>query len=90
VRLIFRKLNPTSSERLYAPGGFTGHPHFLNASSNGPVWLPGGGFGAEASWPNLALLTIWAIGFSLWLRGLKYPNPAAVRFLPCLGTMKGE
>jgi uncharacterized protein len=59
-------------------GGFAGHPHFLNASFHGPLWLTGGAFGAEAGWPNLALLTIWAIGFSLWLHGVKYPNPAAI------------
>jgi len=51
----------------------------MNSSLHGPVWLTGGTFGPEGSWPNVILLTIWAIGFSLWLRGVKYPDPAAVR-----------
>ncbi len=58
--------------------GFAGHPHFLNASFHGPVWLTGGVFGQEASVPNLVLLAIWGLGFALWLRGVKYPNPAAI------------
>jgi uncharacterized protein len=58
--------------------GFHGRPHFLNASFHGPDWLTGGTFGQEASWPSLALLAIWGIGFSLWLKGVKYPNPAAI------------
>jgi hypothetical protein len=58
--------------------GFMGHPHFLNASLHGPVWLTGGVFGQEASVPSLALLTIWGLGFALWLRGVKYPNSSAV------------
>lgn len=59
-------------------GGFVGHPHFLNASLHGPTLLTGGTFGPEGSLPNLVLLTVWGIGFSLWLRGVRYPNPAAV------------
>lgn len=58
--------------------GQTAQGHFLNASFHGPVGLTGGTFGPEASWPNLVLLAIWWIGFSLWLRGTKYPNPAAI------------
>lgn len=58
--------------------GLLGRPHLLNASFHGPQWLTGGTFGPEASWPNLALLAIWGLGFALWLRGVKYPNPAAV------------
>lgn len=53
--------------------------HFLSASFRGPAWLTGGAFGPEASWLNLALIAIWAIGFSLWLHGVKYPNPAALQ-----------
>lgn len=63
--------------------GFTAHPHLLNTQFHGPDWLTGGAFGPEASWPNLALLTIWAIGFSLWLHGVRYPNPAALHSTSC-------
>jgi membrane protease YdiL (CAAX protease family) len=58
--------------------GFPGHPHFLHASFHGADWLTGGTFGPEASLPSLALLAIWGIGFSFWLKGVKYPNPAAI------------
>lgn len=58
--------------------GFIGRPHFLNPSFHGPDWLTGGTFGQDGTWPSLALLAIWGIGFSLWLRRVKYPNPAAI------------
>jgi hypothetical protein len=58
--------------------GQSAHGHFLNASFHGPVWLTGGTFGPEASWLNIALLVIWGLIFSAWLRGAKYPNPAAI------------
>jgi hypothetical protein len=58
--------------------GQSAHGHFLNASFHGPAWLTGGTFGPEASWPNLALLVIWGLILSIWLRGVKYPNPAAI------------
>jgi membrane protease YdiL (CAAX protease family) len=58
--------------------GQSAQGHFLSASFHGPVWLTGGVFGPEASWLNLAVIAIWAIGFSLWLTGVKYPNPAAL------------
>ena len=57
--------------------GLVGHGHLLGATFHGPVWLTGGTFGPEASWPNIALLVIWCVIFSAWLRGVKYPNPAA-------------
>jgi hypothetical protein len=53
--------------------------HFLNANFHGPVWLTGGAFGPEASWLNMVAMALWAIGFSFWLRGVKYPNPDAIR-----------
>jgi len=59
--------------------GLSGQGHFLNANLHGPVWLTGGAFGPEASVPNLVLLGLWAICFPLWLRTVKYPDPAAVR-----------
>jgi uncharacterized protein len=57
--------------------GFPGKGHLLNSSFHGPTWLTGGEFGMEASLPSLALLIIWGIIFSIWLRGVKYPNAAA-------------
>lgn len=58
--------------------GFVGRPHFLNPSFHGPEWLTGGTFGQDGTWPSLMILTIWAIGFSLWLPAVKYPNPAVI------------
>jgi membrane protease YdiL (CAAX protease family) len=58
--------------------GQVAHGHLLNASFHGPAWLTGGAFGPEASWLNIALLVIWWFIFSAWLRGVKYPNPAAI------------
>ena len=59
--------------------GETVQGHLLSSSIHGPVWLTGGAFGPEASWLNIALLVIWWCSFSIWLRGAKYPNPAAIR-----------
>ncbi len=58
--------------------GFPGQGHLLNASFHGSTWLTGGTFGPEASAPSIVLLVVWGIVFSAWLRGVKYPNPAAV------------
>jgi membrane protease YdiL (CAAX protease family) len=58
--------------------GYPGLGHLFNSTFHGPVTLTGGTFGPEGSWPNIVLLVIWGIGFSVWLRGVKYPNPAAV------------
>jgi hypothetical protein len=41
--------------------------------------LTGGGFGPEASIFTLVLLAIWGVIFSVWLRGVRYPNPAAIQ-----------
>jgi hypothetical protein len=57
--------------------GQSAHGHFLQASFHGSLWLTGGGFGPEASWLNLLLIGIWAVGFSLWLKGVKYPPEAS-------------
>jgi hypothetical protein len=54
--------------------GLPGQEYLLNASFHGPTWLTGGAFGPEASWPSLALLIIWGIFFSIWLREVKYPR----------------
>jgi len=58
--------------------GFPGSGHLLNGSMHGSIWLTGGEFGIEAGVPNLILLSLWGVLFFLWLRGVKYPNPAAV------------
>jgi hypothetical protein len=58
--------------------GFPAQGHLLNSRFHGPEWLTGGAFGPEASWPSLALLVIWGILFSVWLRGVKYPKPTVV------------
>ncbi len=58
--------------------GQSAHGHLLNATFHGAAWLTGGAFGPEASWANIALLVIWWFVFSAWLRGVKYPNPAAI------------
>jgi hypothetical protein len=59
--------------------GFPGQGHLLNSNFHGPTWLTGGTFGPEASWPSITLLVVWGILFSVGLRGVKYPNLAAVR-----------
>ncbi|MGO8793741.1 MAG: lysostaphin resistance A-like protein [Candidatus Sulfotelmatobacter sp.] len=60
-------------------GGQMEKHHLFNTQLHGPTWLTGGTYGPEASWPNLVLLITWGIFFSLWLHGVKYPNPAAVQ-----------
>ncbi|MGA7315350.1 MAG: type II CAAX endopeptidase family protein [Silvibacterium sp.] len=59
--------------------GFPANGHLFNASFYGNSLLTGGGFGPEASIFTLVLLAIWGVIFSVWLRGVKYPNPAAVQ-----------
>lgn len=58
--------------------GFPASAHLFHAGFHGNPLLTGGGFGAEASIFNLVLLAMWGVIFSVWLRGVKYPNPAAV------------
>ncbi len=58
--------------------GFPANGHLFSASFPGNPLLTGGGFGPEASIFTLVLLAIWGVIFSVWLRGVKYPNPAAV------------
>jgi membrane protease YdiL (CAAX protease family) len=58
-------------------GGQMGQSLLLNAEFRGPAWLTGGPYGPEGGWPNFALIVVWAILFSAWLRGVKYPGPAA-------------
>jgi membrane protease YdiL (CAAX protease family) len=60
--------------------GNVGQGHLLNASFHGPVWLTGGTFGPEASWPNIALMVIWLVLFSFWLHGIRYPRPGGANY----------
>jgi uncharacterized protein len=59
--------------------GYRANGHLLTASFHGNAWLTGGGFGPEASIFTLVLMGIWFAIFSFWLRGVRYPNPAAVQ-----------
>lgn len=52
--------------------------HLFNARFSGPAWLTGGAVGPEGSWLCVALLVILWVIFALWLREVKYPDPAAV------------
>jgi uncharacterized protein len=58
--------------------GYPANGHLFAASFHGSAWLTGGGFGPEASIFTIILLAIWGVIFSVWLRGVKYPNPAAL------------
>jgi uncharacterized protein len=57
--------------------GQMGNWHLFQGSFHGPAWLTGMPFGVEAGWPNVALLLIWWILFSRWLREVKYPKSGA-------------
>lgn len=58
---------------LIAPG------HLFNSKlAPQPVWLTGGSVGPEGSWLCLALLVLLWIVFAVWLRDVKYPDPAAI------------
>jgi len=59
--------------------------HLLNSSSSGQAWLSGGTAGPEASvLCTLLILILWLI-FALWLRNVKYPQPASSR-IPTAGN----
>jgi membrane protease YdiL (CAAX protease family) len=62
--------------------GYPANGHLLTAGFHGNPLLTGGGFGPEASIFTLLLLAIWGVIFSVWLRGVRYPNPAAVQQQP--------
>jgi membrane protease YdiL (CAAX protease family) len=62
--------------------GYRANGHLLTASFHGNPLLTGGGFGPEASIFTLVLLAIWGVVFSVWLRGVRYPNPATVQQQP--------
>jgi len=58
--------------------GFPAVGHLFEGHVHGSVLLTGGAFGPEASIFNLVMLAAWGLIFSVWLRGVRYPNPAAV------------
>lgn len=62
--------------------GYRANGHLFGASFHGNPLLTGGGFGPEASIFSLVLLAIWGVIFSVWLHGVRYPNPAAVKQQP--------
>lgn len=62
--------------------GYRANGHLFGASFHGNPLLTGGGFGPEASIFTLILLAIWGVIFSVWLHGVRYPNPAAVQQQP--------
>ncbi len=63
---------------LVPSSGQVAQGHLLNANLHGSAWLTSGTFGPEASVIELIVLAIWWFGFSAWLHGVKYPNPAAI------------
>jgi uncharacterized protein len=59
--------------------GYRADGHLLNASFRGNPLLSGGAFGPEASIFSLLMLASWVVIFSVWFRGVRYPNPDAIR-----------
>jgi hypothetical protein len=55
---------------------------FLIAKLSGSDWLIGGSAGPEGSYLCVAILALVAIGFGLWQRDVKYPDPASFRATP--------
>lgn len=62
--------------------GYRANGHLFTADFHGNPWLTGGGFGPEASIFTLVLMAIWGVILTVWLRGVRYPNPAAVQRQP--------
>jgi membrane protease YdiL (CAAX protease family) len=52
---------------------------FLTANLEGPTWLSGGSAGPEGSYLCVAIIVLATIGFGLWQREKKFPDPAALR-----------
>jgi uncharacterized protein len=59
--------------------GYRANGHLFAAGFHGNSLLTGGGFGPEASIFTLVLMAIWGVIFSVWLRGVRYPSPVALR-----------
>jgi uncharacterized protein len=53
--------------------------HLFNASFTGPAWLTGGTVGPEGSWLCVALLVVLFVVFAVCLRGVRYPDPEALK-----------
>jgi uncharacterized protein len=66
--------------------GLVTQGHLFSAKFSGPAWLSGGTVGPEGSWLCVVLFVILWVIFSLWLRGVKYPNPDAVGRRPAIGA----
>jgi uncharacterized protein len=62
--------------------GYRANGRLFTAGFHGNSLLTGGGFGPEASIFTLVLLALWGVIFSVWLRGVRYPNQAAVQQQP--------
>jgi membrane protease YdiL (CAAX protease family) len=65
-----------------ADSGYRANGHLFTAGFHGNSLLTGGGFGPEASIFTLILMALWGVILSVWLRGVRYPDPAAVQQLP--------
>lgn len=65
--------------------GFPAAGHLFNARFHGSQLLTGGVFGPEASVLNIIMLGMWWLIFWLWLSGVRYPNPDAVRLPRSIG-----
>ena len=62
--------------------GYRANGHLFTADFHGAPLLSGGGFGPEASIFTLVLMALWGVIVTVWLRGVRYPNPAAVQQQP--------
>jgi len=62
-----------------ADSGQTLPGHLLNSSSSGPAWLSGGTVGPEGSLLcTLLIAAVWLL-CAVWLREVRYPNPATIQ-----------
>jgi uncharacterized protein len=54
--------------------GYTSNGHLFTAVFHGNSLLTGGDFGPEGSIFTVILMAVWGVIFSIWLRGVRYPN----------------
>ena len=68
--------------------GYVSNGHLFTAVFHGSSLLTGGAFGPEASIFTVILMAVWGVIFSLWQRGVKYPNGynEFVSDAPCIPT----
>jgi uncharacterized protein len=52
--------------------------HLFNATLSGPLWLTGGTVGPEASLLCIVLILALLVIFSVFMPGMKYPDPTAI------------